>query len=110
MKTLRSLLLVGLALFLAACGQPLPSDKSNYAGDWRSDIMQIIITQDGRVQYARSKGTGTTKVQGPIQKFEGNDFTVGFAFVTTKFVVSKPPTQEGGVWKMTVDGVELTRR
>lgn len=26
-----------------------------------------------------------------------------------RFVVSKPPQPEGGKWKMTVDGVELTR-
>lgn len=110
MKLLRSFLALALALFLVGCGQPLPPDKTNYAGDWRGEAMQIIVTQDGRVQYSRAKNGTTTKVQGPIQKFEGNDFVVGFAFVTTKFVVSKPPAQENGVWKMTVDGVELTRR
>jgi hypothetical protein len=29
--------------------------------------------------------------------------------MSTEFVVSAPPHEDAGVWKMTVDGVELTR-
>ena len=45
----------------------------------------------------------------PIKEFKGDNFVLGLASVTTEFVVSEPPHEVGGDWKMTVDGVELTR-
>lgn len=39
----------------------------------------------------------------------GYVFDIGFSLVRSTFVVSKPPHKEGGKWKMTVGGVELTR-
>lgn len=110
MQLLRSFLALTLALLLTGCGQPLPPDKSNYAGEWNGEAFRIRIASNGRVNYSRAKNGSTTKVDGPIQKFEGNDFYVGIAFITTKFTVSKPPTQVDGKWTMTIDGVEVTRR
>ena len=72
--------------------------------------MYLLILKDGSVEYKRLKGGMTTSVSGPLKEFRGNDFVVGFAFFTTTFVVSKPPSENNGVWKMTVDGVELIRR
>ena len=72
--------------------------------------MRLVIFSGGRVDYRRASGAGgATTVQALIQKFEGNDFIAGLAFFYMRFVVSKPPTLQNGVWKMTVDGVELTR-
>lgn len=106
----RVLLLLALAVLLAACGQPLPSDRMNYAGEWRSEEMYLLITREGRVNYVRRKGgSGSTKVQGPLRAFEGNDFIVGLPLVNTRFVVAKPPTEADGKWTMTVDGVVLVR-
>ncbi len=100
----------GILLFFVACGQPLPADRVTYAGDWRAAEIRLVITSGGRVDYRRASGRGgSTSVQAPIQKFDGNDFIAGFAFFNTRFVVSKPPVLQNGVWKMTVDGVELTR-
>jgi len=71
--------------------------------------MTVLITQDGSVAYKRIKGGATTSVDGPLQRFEGDNFVVGVWFMTTTFAVSKPPFQEANKWKMVVDGVELTR-
>ena len=99
------------ALLAAACGQPVPADKAAYVGRWVSEAppMTLLILQEGRVEYERKEGSSSTSIQAPIQGFLGNDFEVGLGFMNTRFVVSEPPHQEDGVWKMTVDGVVLTR-
>jgi hypothetical protein len=71
--------------------------------------MYLLILSDGSVKYERLKGGATTTVTGPIKEFKGDNFVVGFAFIKTTFVVSKPPYQENGVWKMIVDGVKLSK-
>lgn len=103
------LLAVALILGLAACGKPVPPEKAAYVGEWQRPEMYLLITQDGSVRYKRLKGGGTTEVNGPLQGFEGDDFSVGLGSMSTKFKVSRPPHQVEGVWKMTVDGLELTR-
>jgi hypothetical protein len=45
-----------------------------------------------------------------LKEFTGDDFSVGIGPMTTTFDVSKPPHQDkDGSWRMTVDGLELTR-
>lgn len=105
-----AILLLGI-IALAGCAKPLPPDKLAYAGEWQSPTMGLLITQDGRVAYKRLVGeNGSKSVSGPIQSFDGDDFVVGVGPVKTTFVVSVPPHQDHGEWKMTVDGVELTRQ
>ncbi len=103
------LLIVLLALFLCSCGKPVPADKAEYVGRWRAPGMYLLITQDGSVEYERLKGGIKTSISGPLQEFQGNDFSVGISFLSSTFVVSKSPYQEGDRWKMVVDGVELTK-
>ena len=98
-----------LALAAACSGPPLPADKREYAGDWRGTNMHLVITTAGNVSYQRTRTGESTSINAPIQRFEGDSFFVGLGPVTTRFEVTKPPHQEGSVWKMTVDGVELTR-
>ena len=99
---------IALAL-LSGCAKPLPPDKGNYVGEWRAPGMALLITPDGGVSYARKEGTTRKSIEGPIKEFIGNDFTVGVFFISTTFVVPVPPHEVSGQWKMTVDGVELTR-
>jgi hypothetical protein len=108
-NSIKPLLLLLIALLLASCAKPLPPEKMEYAGEWLSKEMYLLILEDGTVSYKRLKGGGTVEVNGPIQEFQGDDFVVGFAFIKTTFVVERPPYQEKGIWKMVVDGVELTR-
>ena len=95
-------------LVLAGCAKPLPPDKFAYAGEWRSTKMRLLITESGDVEYKRVDGNLSKSIDGPLQRFEGNNFVVGMGPVKTTFVVSMPPYQDGDTWKMVVDGVELS--
>jgi hypothetical protein len=94
---------------LAGCAEPLPADKSAYAGEWRAEKVWLLITKEGHVQYERQDGNKKISINAPIKEFDGNNFSVGMGMFSTTFVVSKPPHQDRGVWKMTVDGVELVK-
>lgn len=98
------------ALLLAACSDPLPQGRLGYAGEWRAPGVYLLVTPEGRVDYQRRRGTGNVSIQAPIKAFEGDNFVVGIGPFTTTFVVSQPPRMgEDGKWRMTIDGVELTR-
>ena len=98
-----------LAALLSGCGKPVPPEKAAYVGEWKAPGMYLLLLQDGSVQYKRIKSGATTSVNGPLQSFEGDNFLVGVGLWRTTFVVSKPPYEDGGRWKMVVDGVELTK-
>lgn len=106
---MRKILAIVLLFLLVGCGEPVPADRAMYVGAWKGKDMSLVITQDGRVEYERRGGSGSTSVKAPIQRFEGNNFVVGVGPFSTTFVVSKPPYLDGSVWKMVVDGVELAR-
>jgi hypothetical protein len=108
-KQIHFVVLLAAALILSACGQPVPEDKAAYVGDWRSQNMNLLLSQDGRVKYKRVSGGMTKSIDGPLRRFEGDNLVVGIPFLSTTFEVSKPPYQAAGGWKMVVDGVELTR-
>lgn len=109
MKLLKQVAMLILAWALFGCGQPVPPDKAAYVGEWQDKTMYLLITQDGSVRYKRLKGGATVSVEGPLKKFTGSDFDVGIGPMTTTFIVSKPPYQDGDKWKMVVDEVELVR-
>lgn len=111
MRKVRITLMAGLlASLLVACAKPLPEGKATYAGEWRGGPISLVITTDGRAAYRRHEGNMSKSIDAPIKEFNGDNFVVGVGFMSTEFVVSRPPHEEGGAWKMTVDGVELTRR
>lgn len=102
--------LVLINLLLAGCGMPVPADKAQYVGQWHAESMYLFISADGRVEYNRRSGNGHVSINGPIQRFTGNNFDVGLGPFSTTFVVSRPPWKDDGQWKMVVDGVELVRQ
>lgn len=108
MKPGTTLLLV-LAMMLVACSKPLPADKRQYAGEWASKEMDLVILADGSVSYARLKDGATVTVKGPIKEFQGNDFVVGIGPLSTTFEVSEPPHKVKDDWQMVVDGVRLRK-
>ena len=101
--------LLALVLVLCGCGKPVPPEKSSYVGEWQHPTMYLLLTQDGSVRYKRIQGGVTTSVEGPLKGFQGNNFEVGIGPMSTMFVVTKPPHEDDGKWKMVVDGVELVR-
>ncbi|KFN41313.1 hypothetical protein [Arenimonas oryziterrae] len=107
MKRFLALLLA--VLLLAACAKPIPADKQDFVGYWQAPNMAMLITADGRLKYKREKGTGNVSIDAPIKAFENGGFTSGIGPLTTFFKIDKTPHEEDGVWKMTIDGVELQR-
>jgi hypothetical protein len=110
MRLFQPVLAMLLAASLAGCAKPLPAEKSAYAGQWSGTAVELLITPDGRVDYNRVSGTGNTSLKAPIKEFAGDNMVVGVGPMATTFVVSVPPHQVGDAWKMTVDGVELTKK
>ncbi|MFV3304838.1 hypothetical protein ACNFBT_06120 [Pseudomonas sp. NY15181] len=100
---------LSLVLWLAACGEPVPQEHKAYVGYWTSPQMSLLITADGRVAYKRLSGGNSRSIEAPIKSYDADGFSVGIGPFDTHFEVSKPPYQEGGRWKMVVDGVELVR-
>lgn len=104
-----ALVFVTVILLLSACGSSLPEERLDYAGRWLGEEMALYIQRDGQLSYKRIKGSHTTSINAPIREFDGDDFIVGIWFMTTRFEVQQPPQEIDGEWKMTVDGVELTK-
>lgn len=109
MKARSLLSLAALAATLVACGVPVPAEKVAYVGEWQEPSMYLLIQQDGSVRYKRLAGGASKSIEGPLKGFFGDNFDVGIGPMKTTFVVAKPPHQDGDKWKMTVDGVELTK-
>ena len=106
---IKLIIILAISFILTACSKPIPSEKFDYVGEWQSKEMYLLILKDGTVSYKRLKNGGTTSGNGPLKEFKGNDFVVGFSFLTTTFDVSQKPTKIDNKWKMTVDGVRLTK-
>lgn len=105
------LLAAGLLAFQPSYADPVPvpPSKAAYVGEWLGEKMRLKIHQDGHVEYKRDRPNKHLDLNVDLQGFDGDNFDVGTSFVRSTFVVSKPPHRENGKWKMTVDGVELTR-
>jgi hypothetical protein len=74
--------------------------------------MYLEIQPGGTINYQRREGSMNTELNGiPIKRFGDGYFVAGVGPADTKFVIDEPPHQdEDGRWRMTVDGVELTRQ
>lgn len=109
MKSTHRIVAALLVTLLAACSKPLPVERSTYVGEWQGGPISLDIYADGRVVYLHKEGNSTRSIDAPLKEFKGDNFIVGVGFISTEFVVTKPPHEDGGLWKMTVDGVEVTR-
>lgn len=111
---------LSLVVFVAACSQPLPSDKQHYAGYWEGGDDQfdvkLLIQTDGHVVFERRNVSQRnavvhpTRISGPIIRFMGNDFFVGPAEPGVQFKISQIPTQVGDSWAMNLDGFPLVKK
>lgn len=104
-------MLVGLLLILCliGCSDPVSKDPGDYAGEWTSPKMYLLITPGGMVTYKRIKQGGRVSLTGTLKGFNGHDFIVRYGLFSTTFEVSVPPHEKDGEWHMVVDGVDLVR-
>ena len=98
-----------LSLSAQAAPVPVPPEKMAYVGDWQGKDMRLQLAKDGKVKYKRDRPDKQMDLSLDLQGFDGDNFDVGVLLVRSTFVVTKPPHRVGDKWKMTVDGVELTR-
>ncbi|HNT44358.1 MAG TPA: hypothetical protein PKN85_07830 [Syntrophorhabdaceae bacterium] len=101
--------LLAASILLSGCGKPVPPDKAAYVGEWQSREMYLSIAEDGSVKYKRMSGGVSKSLSAPLRGFEGDNFVVGLPFLSTTFIVARPPYEADGQRKMIVDGVTLTR-
>jgi hypothetical protein len=104
----RWLLLVA-CLWLVACAKPVPVDYASYVGHWRGDGTLLVIRPDGHADYERVTGKSRISIEGACHSFTDRGFKIGMGLLSASFEVTQPPRQVDGRWRMTVDGVELTR-
>lgn len=101
--------LIALLCALSACGRPVPPEKAAYVGEWRGTGVDLSIEQDGTVAYTHVHGGMRKSLELPLEEFQVDNFVVGIGPLSTTFLVAPPPHRDGSDWKMTVDGVELTK-
>ncbi|HEX4853918.1 hypothetical protein [Arenimonas sp.] len=96
-------------LWLVACAKPVPVDYANYVGHWRGEGTLLVIRADGHADYERVTGKSRLSIEGACHSFTERGFKIGVGLLSASFEVSEPPRRIEGRWRMTVDGVELTR-
>lgn len=96
-------------LLLVACTQPLPAAYADYAGHWRGEGVLLVIAPNGHADYERVREGMRTSIEGPVHGFNAEGFRIGLGPLSARFEVQVPPHLADGRWRMTVDGVELTR-
>jgi TPR repeat protein len=72
--------------------------------------MQLVIPERGLVEYHRKKNGMTHEFGAPMRTLTPAAIEVGIWPLSTTVRIDVPPHLVGGELKMTVDGVELTRR
>jgi len=102
------------SLLLAACGgnegaRPV-SLPPEFVGEWTAPGIALLLTERAEIRYSRLRSNGSTlSISGPLLSFGERGFSAGFGPLSTKFRINSPPRQDGIVWRMTVDDIEMVR-
>jgi hypothetical protein len=102
-------LAIGAVLFALACGgaTPLSPAQQDYAGSWvASDGTSVQIFLDGGGSYHGSN----TNIDGGTTTITADTVTIGFGPLSKSMHLDAPPTDNGGVWSMKLDGVDYTKQ
>ncbi len=109
-----------LAAFLSvATSKPKKDDTSNapidsatepYIGDWENDDVTLLIGRDRSVHYKKKSGSSTKSIDGTLKGIENGNIVVKAAFLEVKIKIDAEPEEDEGIWEMTVDGEELTKK
>lgn len=105
---LRRVAATAVLVIALACGggTPLAPADQAWAGKWvASDGTYIHVFLDGGGTY---KGSNTS-IEGGSATVEAGKLTIGLGPIKKDFRVDAPPTESGGQWAVTLDGVVYTR-
>jgi hypothetical protein len=84
--------------------------KQDFRGTWTAPGRTLVIHENDHVEWESKDGGKSKSVNAPITRFAREEFEIGVFGISTTFRIDTPPHDDGGVWKMTIDGVELTRQ
>ncbi len=79
-------------------------------GHWRGGAVDVVIDTEGGIAYKKELANSSKSLNGKISKIDQGSFEAGVFGITTTFQLNQRPHQDGGVWKMVLDGTELTRQ
>jgi len=95
-------------MLLTSCAS-LPQDRIDYVGYWSNQTSSLKITADGQFHFSKRSKDSNTSVNAPIQSFSGDSVVVGIGPLSSTYIVSKRPYQEGSLWKMVIEGETLIK-
>ena len=74
------LLVIAMAVLLAGCAEPLPENRLDYVGQWRSKEMSLLILADGSVAYERLKRVAPPPSMGPCRALRATTLLLACCF------------------------------
>lgn len=104
-----ALVLFFIALLgLSGCVEntPLQQSQLKYAGYWHSEKTQMLITENGYLEYKTKKDSINYSLSAPIKTIENNRLESGVWFFTSEFSL-KGPYSKDGMTILEVDGEVL---
>lgn len=111
-KPLFLLAIVLVFVALTGCsGEPVPEDKSEFVGYWSAgDGSYVQIQKNGDCKYKWIEGNTTTELTSGGASFEDGKFLCSFLVFDGPFSIDEAPHEEGGTWRMKLEGKELEKR
>ncbi|RYZ05466.1 MAG: sel1 repeat family protein [Myxococcales bacterium] len=98
-----------LCALAGACSHPVPASGEQFVGLWTAADRYLAISADGRLEYQRKSGGNTVELGGVIRSIDSEEIRTGIWPISSTFKVDRAPHLDGDQWKMTIDGVELSR-
>ncbi|HRG99548.1 MAG TPA: hypothetical protein PLR99_25045 [Polyangiaceae bacterium] len=93
-----------------ATAEPVDAETAKYIGDWEGEGVTLSIGQDKSFSFKKQQGSTSSSANGKVKAIQGGQIIVKAAFIELKYKVDVAPTEEDGVWTMTVDGNALTKK
>ena len=78
-------------------------------GAWKGENMSFRVDDFGNGEFAALEGGNSITSVGPVRILDGRHISVGLGANAYILNVTAPPHRAGGVARMSIDGVELTK-
>lgn len=78
-------------------------------GTWKGENMSFRVDDFGNGEFAGLEGSNSITSDGPVRILDGRHIAVGLGANAYILNVTTPPHKAGGVSRMSINGVELTK-